>query len=285
MCSLPLPRFPFPTRTYAIQMKQMNHNTTQIISRAPYHIIRLRLHAHTCSHKPNPPAPNAPPAIIPMHAYIFPLTTPTHARCSSIYPSIHCLTPITIHIARTNRYAPTPMHTHPHIYTHIAHKLIDTRPRSIHPRTAQINTAHVFHRPASTRPLIRSYIHARTHIAPHVTFACALERTRTTHMTRTKSRTRIPRTHPRPRPTPPTRFLSHTHMPITPTPTHDHAHAPYRARPHHHHRSTRPRSSRRSWDCGSGRRHTMARRRSRWRRISCRWRSAWIRQWWARRSS
>ena len=154
-----------------------------------------------------------------MHAYIFPLTTPTHARCSSIYPSIHCLTPITIHIARTNRYAPTPMHTHPHIYTHIAHKLIDTRPRSIHPRTAQINTAHVFHRPASMRPLIRSYIHARTHIAPHVTFACALERTRTTHMTRTKSRTRIPRTHPRPRPTPPTRFC-HTHMPIT----HPHPH-------------------------------------------------------------
>ena len=190
------------------------------------------------------------------------------------HPSIHCLTPITIHIARTNRYAPTPMHTHPHIYTHIAHKLIDTRPRSIHPRTAQINTAHVFHRPASTRPLIRSYIHARTHIAPHVTFACALERTRTTHMTRTKSRTRIPRTHPRPRPTPPTRFLSHIHAHHTHTHTHDHAHAPYRARPHHHHRSTRPRSSRRSWDCGSGRRHTMARRRSRWRRISCRWRSA-----------
>ena len=163
MCSLPLPRFPFPTRTYAIQTKQMNHNTTQIISRA--RISHLRLHARTCSHKPNPPAPNAPPAMIPMHAYIFPLTTPTHARCSSIYPSIHCLTLITIHIARTNRYAPTPMHTHPHIYTHIAHKLIDTRPRSIHPRTAQINTAHVFHRPASMRPLIRSYMleHASHH--------------------------------------------------------------------------------------------------------------------------
>ena len=152
-------------------MKQMNHNTTQIISCArishhtsasarPHMLSQTETACSKCASRYN------------THAYIFPLTTPTHARCSSIHPSIHCLTPITYIIARTNRYAPTPMHTHPHIYTHIAHELINTRPRSIHPRTVQINTAHVFHRPASTRPLIRSYMlehtsHHTLHLHAH----------------------------------------------------------------------------------------------------------------------
>ena len=167
MCSLPLPRFPFPTPTYAIQMKQMNHNTTQIISRArrshhtsasarPHMLSQTESACSKCASHYNT---HACIYIPPHHSDTRPLAHP------SIHPSIHCLTPITIHIARTNRYAPTPVHAHPHIYTHIAHKLIDTRPRSIHPRTAQINTAHVFHRPASMRPLIRSYMleHASHH--------------------------------------------------------------------------------------------------------------------------
>ena len=121
MCSLPLPRFPFPTRTYAIQMKQMNHNTTQIISRARIsHHTSASARPHMLSQTESACSKCASRYNIPMHAYIFPLTTPTHARCSSIYPSIHCLTPITIHIARTNRYAPTPMHTHPHTYIPIS---------------------------------------------------------------------------------------------------------------------------------------------------------------------
>ena len=146
-----------------------------------------------------------------MHAYIFPLTTPTHARCSSIYPSIHCLTPITIHIARTNRYAPTPMHTHPHIYTHIAHKLIDTRPRSIHPCTAQINTAHVFH-PTCIHAPTHTFIHTCSNTHRTTRYICVRTRTNAHDTHDTHKITHAHSSHP-PTPSPHTThtLLPHTH--------------------------------------------------------------------------
>ena len=124
--------------------------------------------------------------------------------------------------------------TRTHIYTHIAHKLIDTRPRSIHPRTAQINTAHVFH-PTCIHAPTHTFIHTCSNTHRTTRYICMRTRTNAHDTHDTHKITHAHSSHP---PTPShhtTHTLSsHTHTHHTHTPTHDHAHAPYRARPHHH---------------------------------------------------
>ena len=122
MCSLPLPRFPFPTRTYAIQMKQMNHNTTQIISRArishhtsasarPHMLSQTesacskcasRYNTHACIYIPLHHSDTRPLLI---HLSIHPLLNAhhnTHRTNESICSHAHAHAPTYIPISPTN---------------------------------------------------------------------------------------------------------------------------------------------------------------------------------------
>ena len=116
MCSLPLPRFPFPTRTYAIQMKQMNHNTTQIISRArishhtsasarPHMLSQTESACSKCASRYN------------THACIYIPPHHSDTRPLLIHLSIHPLLNAHHNTHRTNESICS--HAHAHAPTHI----------------------------------------------------------------------------------------------------------------------------------------------------------------------